>query len=90
MYDDYSEAGGESARDRYLILKEEYEKADGIMDHSQLTKTMEKVSQKEGKWTTCWTICYQYTEGRPIAFYYFKGNYHKPVTVTMDATFITE
>lgn len=84
------EAGGESSRDRYLTLKEEYEKADGVMDLSQLTKTMEKVSQKEGRWTTCWTLCYQYTEGQPIAFYYFNGNYDKPVTVTMDATVITE
>lgn len=84
------EAGGESARDRYLTLKEEYEKTDGVMDLSQLTKAMEKVSQKEGKWQTRWTLCYQFTEGQPVAFYYFNGNYDKPVTVTMDATVITE
>ena len=84
------EAGGDSARDRYLTLEKEYKKADGVMDLSQVTSSMEKVAQKEGKWRTQWTLCYEHRKEQLIAFYYFDGEIKKQVTVTLGATIVTE
>lgn len=73
-------AGGESAETRYTTLKNAYDEADGVMDVVGLTEALERASQKEGQWSTKWTLIYENAgEGMDSlqATYYWDADYSK-------------
>lgn len=80
------EAGGESAKRRYLILKDAYEEAGGVMTAEEIKEAMGKVSTTEGKWQTKWTIIYEDTgesTGEISAVYYWNADFEHAYPISM-------
>lgn len=75
------DAGGDSARDRYLILKDILEKSGAVLDKAQIKDALFKVMKPEGQWSTRWSIIYQYDEERIYADYYFNGDFEKKYAI---------
>lgn len=77
------EAGGESARDRYLRLKNIHDITGGRMEKEGMVWTMEQVAQNSEQQQTQWTLVSEYDPETLSVDYYFGGRFDQPVTIEL-------
>lgn len=70
------DAGGESAKERYELLRSIDLESQGILTKEQIREALSQVSQSKGEWTTQWSIVYE--QDTLSANYYFDGDYANP------------